>query len=85
MTCNKNYYSFDSKELNLDVNVENIKNPRKEAEHHYYNPDNQNLRDLGYHPSTNFEEEIEGLINALRPFKKRILEYGDILKPTIKW
>jgi len=33
-----------------------MKNPRKESEKHYYNPDNQNLKNLGYVPSTNFEE-----------------------------
>lgn len=73
------------KHLNIDVQITNIQNPRKEAEHHYYNPDNQNLKDLGYAPSTNFEDEIMRLIKSIMPYKKRIMKYGKILDPTIKW
>jgi UDP-sulfoquinovose synthase len=73
------------KTMKIDVEITKIKNPRKEAERHYYNPDNQNLRDLGYSPVTNFEEEIRKLIIGIRPYKKRISKYNKVLDPTIRW
>ncbi len=71
--------------LNIEVKIENISNPRKEAESHYYNPENQNLKNLGYTPSTDFEDEIRGLILSVMPFRKRIAKYSKILSPTINW
>lgn len=71
--------------LNMDVKIVKMKNPRKEAEKHYYNPENQNLKNLGYKPSTNFENEIMELIQSIRPSKKRILKYSQVLNPTITW
>ena len=73
------------KQIDINVEVIKMKNPRKEAERHYYNPDNQNLKNLGYEPSTNFEEEIGKLISGIRPYKKRIMKYAEILNPTITW
>jgi UDP-sulfoquinovose synthase len=73
------------KSLQIDVKVTNIKNPRKEAERHYYNPDNQNLKDLGYKPTADFKNEISQLIQAIKPYKKRIKEYSKALRPTITW
>jgi UDP-sulfoquinovose synthase len=73
------------KQLNMDVNVVKMKNPRKEAALHYYNPDNQNLKNLGYNPTTDFEQEILALIQGIKPYKKRIQLHSNILNPTIKW
>lgn len=73
------------RQLSIDVEITKIKNPRKEADRHYYNPDNQNLKNLGYEPSTDFEEEIKKLILGIKPYKKRISKYSKILEPTIKW
>ena len=73
------------KQLKMGVDITKIKNPRKEADKHYYNPDNQNLKNLGYKPATDFEEEIKKLITGIKPYKKRISKYSQILDPTIKW
>ncbi len=73
------------KGLGINVNVSPIENPRKEKEKHYYNPHNENLKKLGYHPSTDFDEEIKKMILRLLPYRKRILKYKSILNPTIKW
>lgn len=73
------------KKMDIDIEVENLQNPRKESEHHYYNPDNHNLKSLGYVPSTHLDEEINKLILAIKPFKNRIKKYSEILEPTIKW
>jgi len=73
------------KQMDMDVQILNIKNPRKEAEHHYYNPDNHNLKKLGYEPSTDFDEEIQRLMIGIKPHKKRIVKYSKVLNPTIQW
>ena len=73
------------KRLDMHISVAHIENPRKEAERHYYNPDNQNLKNLGYLPTTDFEEEIENLIKGLKPYTNNIKAYSSILNPTIKW
>lgn len=73
------------KSMNMDINIDNLTNPRKESEHHYYNPNNGNLRNLGYTPSTDFEQEIEKLIVGIKPYKNRIMKHSKILEPTIKW
>jgi UDP-sulfoquinovose synthase len=71
--------------LDMEVKIAKMKNPRKETEKHYYNPDNQNLKNLGYAPSNRFEDEIMELIQSIKPFKKRIFEYSNMLNPTITW
>lgn len=71
--------------MKMNVQKVNLKNPRKEAEHHYYNPDNQNLKSLGYTPSTDLDEEIKNLIAGITPYKKRILKHSKMLQPTILW
>jgi UDP-sulfoquinovose synthase len=71
--------------LSMEVKIVKMKNPRKEVEKHYYNPDNQNLKNLGYIPSSNFDSEIMELIESIKPYKKRIFEYSNVLNPTITW
>lgn len=73
------------KELGINVKVSPIKNPRKEKEKHYYNPHNENLKKLGYHPSADFDEAIRKMILRLLPYQKRIMKYRSILNPTIQW
>ncbi len=74
-----------SKQLGIEVNQTNIVNPRKEASKHYYQPENKNLKNIGYVPSASTEDEIYSLMQSILPFKKRILSYRDVLAPTIKW
>jgi len=73
------------KQMDMDVEIQKLNNPRKEASTHYYNPQNQNLKSLGYHPTTDFQEEIAHLIQQILPFRKNVLLHKDILRPTIKW
>ncbi|MBS1920340.1 MAG: NAD-dependent epimerase/dehydratase family protein [Bacteroidetes bacterium] len=73
------------RQLGIAVKTKPIENPRKEKEHHYYHPDNNNLKSIGYKPATEFDEEIRKMITGLLPFRKRILKYKAILNPTIHW
>jgi len=66
-----------------DIGAEQILNPRKEAEQHYYNPAHQKLFDLGYKPTTNIQLEITNLIHRLIPFRRRI--QSGMAMPTINW
>ncbi len=73
------------KELNMDVAVTRIDNPRKEVPVHYYNPDNHNLRAMGYAPTTSFGNEISKILKGIKPYAKTINRYRNALAPTIKW
>jgi nucleoside-diphosphate-sugar epimerase len=67
----------------VNIKMEHIDNPRKEAESHYYNPTRQKLFDLGYVPTTDIEGEITKLIQQLLPFRNRIHE--EVISPKIMW
>jgi len=71
------------KELDLNVDIRNLENPRKEMERHYYNPDNRNLLELGYKPSHDTEDTIREILTDLIKYKKRILP--NVLIPCIRW
>ena len=58
------------KELGLEVKIQNLENPRKEAEEHYYNPAHTGLLDLGLEPNLL-------TIPALRSMLEIVLQYKD--------
>lgn len=60
-----------------------LKNPRTEANEHYYNPAHDKLFNLGYMPSTNIYDLIKDLIQTLKPFRDRIIK--ECILPTTKW
>ena len=70
-------------DFGLNVDISHIKNPRKEAERHYYNPVHQKLFDLGYKLSENIYEHIRNLLEDILPYKDRIIE--EVIMPTTKW
>ena len=69
----------------LDAKIWNIDNPRVEAEEHYYNPDSDNLRNLGFRPEQPLDKELEVTFRRLMPLKDRINEKRDRIKPTVSW
>ncbi len=71
--------------IGLSVDIENLENPRKEMEEHYYNPDHRHLLDLGYKPTHDIDAEIVTMLNELKKYKERIGTYRDILIPDIHW
>lgn len=74
-------------ELRLDrsvhLDIQHLPNPRKESEHHYYNPTHQKLFDLGYVPTRDIEGEILKLIKSLLPFSSRVKE--EVIMPRTQW
>ncbi|MBU0756391.1 MAG: GDP-mannose 4,6-dehydratase, partial [Planctomycetes bacterium] len=72
-------------EMNLDVKIKNVENPRMEKEEHYYNPDHQHLLDLGYKPTSNMESELKIMFRDLIPNAARIEARKESVFPDIRW
>lgn len=71
--------------VGIDATVKHFDNPRTELEQHYYNPDRQNLIDLGYQPTHDVVAEVKLMLTDLMPHHDRIMAKRDILIPDIRW
>lgn len=71
------------KALGYDVEIQNIENPRKEAEEHYYNPTYQGLLDIGVKPHYLTQNVIEGMFKIVAEHKNQISK--DVIFRGIKW
>ena len=69
----------------LDVEINNVENPRVEMEEHYYKADSKILRNLGFKATRNIDEEIGIMLDDLLRFKDRIIEKKDAIRQVIKW
>jgi len=74
-----------SSEFGLNAEIWNIENPRVEAEEHYYNPDCNHLKKLGFKPTYTLDDELRITIPKLMEYRKRIEEKSDRIMPTVKW
>jgi UDP-sulfoquinovose synthase len=72
-------------EMGLNAEVKNLVNPRVELEEHYYNPDHQNLIDLGYRPIGDVDSEIRIMLGDLVKYRDRIEAKRDALVPDVTW
>lgn len=74
------------KDLSLSLPaIRSYPNPRVEAEDHYYNPDAQKLRDLGFRPYGDLRGEIKTMIEDLLPHKDQIEGLSHLLPPVTRW
>lgn len=69
--------------LGVKVEVQNIDNPRVEAEEHYFNAKNTNLLDLGLQPHFLSDALLDSLLNFAIKYRDRI-DQQQIL-PKVKW
>ncbi len=69
--------------IGLDVKVENIPNPRKEMEEHYYNPVHSGLIELGLEPNYMTEEVLVAMMERILPYRD-VIDKGKIL-PRVSW
>ena len=69
--------------LNLDVQINSIPNPRKEAEDHYYNAAHSGLTDLGLKPHFMNEEVLVGMLERILKHKDAINR--DRIMPRVSW
>ena len=72
-----------SVKLGIEVQIENINNPRIEDEDHYYNANNTKLTDLGLKPEYLEDKVLISMINKIIENKNNI--QIDTIKPTINW
>lgn len=69
--------------LGLNVRIEAIDNPRKEAEQHYYNPVHSGLLELGLQPHFLTDEVMADMIETVRPHRASI-DPAKVL-PRVRW
>lgn len=71
------------KELGLDVQIQQIENPRKELEEHYYNPKYTGLLELGLRPHFLTTEVLKEMMGKVRKHENSIQKHRIFRK--IKW
>jgi len=72
-----------SDKLGLKVEIDHLKNPRVEAEQHYYNPIHRKLTELGFEPRLLSDELVQSMVNRVREHASRIKP--DIIMPRVRW
>jgi UDP-sulfoquinovose synthase len=70
-------------QIGLDVEIENIENPRLEAEEHYYNPVHTGLLNLGLTPHYLFEQVLIEMMELVMKHKNRI--QADQIRRNVRW
>jgi UDP-sulfoquinovose synthase len=71
------------RQLGLDVKINNVPNPRREAEEHYYNPAHTGLLDLGLQPHYLDEAVLISMILFVQKPTARINR--DLILPRVQW
>ena len=69
--------------LGYNVKINNIDNPRKELEEHYYNPSYEKLKELGVKPHLLTEEIMSEIFEIVSKNKANVI--SDIIYKGIKW
>jgi len=69
----------------LEVEIENIENPRVEKEEHYYKADHQKLKDLGFKATKYIDDQISIMLDDLLRYKDRIKQNTKSIVKSIKW
>jgi UDP-sulfoquinovose synthase len=71
------------KEFGLDVSIDQVENPRVEAEEHYYRPTHTKLLDLGLKPHYLSETLIESMFEMIARYRDRVIEHH--IMPRTRW
>jgi len=69
--------------LGLNVLIESIPNPRREAESHYYNPAHSGLLSLGLQPTYMSDEILAAMLEHVLQYKERIAK--ERIRPRVRW
>ncbi|MEM6451525.1 MAG: NAD-dependent epimerase/dehydratase family protein [Cyanobacteria bacterium P01_D01_bin.105] len=69
--------------MGLDVEIENLDNPRVEAENHYFNAKATKLVDLGLEPHKLSDSLLDSLLNMAVKYKHRVDKRK--IMPTVSW
>lgn len=71
------------KQIGLEVQVNNIANPRREAEEHYYNPVHRGLLELGLEPHYLSDEMLVAMLEFVLRNQSSIRR--DLMQPRVTW
>lgn len=69
--------------LGLNVQIQKMDNPRKEAEEHYYNPAHSGLLELGLQPNYMTDDVLASMMERVMVYKDKI-DTRKIL-PRVRW
>jgi UDP-sulfoquinovose synthase len=69
--------------VGIEVQVQNLTNPRFEAEDHYYNPTHTGLPSLGLKPTLLSETLIESTLGVIDRYKSRVV--SSVIDPSTQW
>lgn len=70
-------------QMDLNVAIKAIDNPRKENEDHYYNPAHSGLLELGLQPNYMTDDVVAGMLEKILPYREQI-DTQKIL-PRVRW
>lgn len=70
-------------ELGLDVEINEVENPRTEAMEHYYNPTHTKLLDLGLKPTWLSDDLVSDTLRTLMTYQHRATR--DAIAPRTTW
>jgi len=73
----------EAREMELNVEIQNISNPRVEQESHEYEPEHRWLLEHGYEPIIEVREGIRQLLTKILPYKNYVKPSG--INPTTTW
>lgn len=71
------------RDLNLTIEVQNITNPRLEAEEHYYNPTHTGLLSLGLKPHYLDTPTLQSMLLTVRSYQDYI--NPGLILPQVRW
>lgn len=71
------------KNVGLDVHIQNLPNPRKEKEEHYYNPAHSALIALGHTPTVMTHALLEEMLHYALEHRQNIC--SSRIAPRVKW
>jgi UDP-sulfoquinovose synthase len=69
--------------LGLDVAIDHVANPRREAERHYYNAKHTKLLELGLQPRYLSEELIDTMLGTIERHREQVNR--DVILQGVKW
>ena len=72
-----------AEKFDLKVEIDHLKNPRVEAEQHYYNPKHTKLIELGLQPRMLSDELLQSMLKRVQEHAHRIKK--DIILPQVTW
>jgi UDP-sulfoquinovose synthase len=69
--------------MGLQVRIENIANPRKEKEEHYYKPAHSGLMDLGLKPHPMTDDVLGAMLDQIARYRDRVVV--ERILPRVRW